>query len=698
MLTDSEYHTSRDTNDSTTTTQHLAFITALSRHPPSLRVFRIVSETAFLLLCIAFALYIWEHNSGIRGHVGELLFGQRVAHGVFENAAFVVYKRHRRDGGIRGLVDSSRRRRRRSSDREKQQLGQDGVLPSSDGDENDIELNNFDDVKSNGMTNDSSSSWEKISASPSGDSPLKVESGRSTAEERYRDNNIDGSDQNTDDNANEHNAIIHNPTPSSPQNTISTKQSSSQPSPHSSIPPPSISVLGAALDISIVTCMFLIFFTVSSAEGGRYIDRAGRMGLRKKEEEGRGEFDDDAAAPPGEPISYLAFFANVAAPLFPLGLFIISLFLVVVPWRKRKVLWSIVSLTMGAPFYEVTFRDGFIGDIITSIVRPLQDLVFTLFFLPLGLHAWWSSHAYTMDAAAIPIERSWLVHTVLLPACTLSPLWWRFCQNLRQCFDAKQRWPYLGNALKYMAAAEVTTFGMFDPSVKKHPVWIACFFVATVYQVWWDVFMDWGLLERDVGYYGDRSGICWWWPYSLRTKRLYKRRWVYHVIFCINFFLRFVGMITLIPPVHLSRTTGLIVNTYNPDFQLFVGSLAACAEILRRTIWALLRLEWEVIKTSEEKKKSVISGVQRGTDATTTGGEKLSLLEEEDMKPMPIASSSTGWRGYQVPWPLLKRSAYKTSLSDMSDLNDIQILSELCVWATVFSGIAIIAAAHREVL
>lgn len=38
------------------------------------------------------------------------------------------------------------------------------------------------------------------------------------------------------------------------------------------------------------------------------------------------------------------------------------------------------------------------------------------------------------------------------------------------------------------------------------------------------------------------------------------------------------------------------------------------------------------------------------------------------------------------------------SLSDMSNLNDIQILSELCVWATIFSGIAIIAAAHRDVL
>ena len=271
----------------------------------------------------------------------------------------------------------------------------------------------------------------------------------------------------------------------------------------------------------------------------------------------------------------------------------------------------------------------------------------------------------------------------------IKSLWWRFLQNLRQCYDAKKRWPYLGNALKYLLAAEVTTFAMFDPSLKKSPLWLTCFFVATMYQVWWDVFMDWGLLERR-----DATNF----HYSLRTQRLYQRKWIYYVIFGINFCLRFVGMLTLIPPVYLSRSTGLIVNTYNdPDFQLFVGSLIASAEIFRRTIWALLRLEWEVIKTDAERRRNEIHAPSHHDEDNI-----LSLDVEEDMKPMAIASSSDTMlgRGRFTAWPSRVKEGMisMASLSDMSNLNDIQILSELCVWATVFSGIAIIAAAHREVL
>ena len=76
---------------------------------------------------------------------------------------------------------------------------------------------------------------------------------------------------------------------------------------------------------------------------------------------------------------------------------------------------------------------------------------------------------------------------------------WRFLQNLWQCYDAKRRWPNLGNALKYLLAAEVAIFGVFDPTVKQSPAWLACFLVATLYQIWWDVFMDWGLLKRRDG-------------------------------------------------------------------------------------------------------------------------------------------------------------------------------------------------------
>jgi hypothetical protein len=65
----------------------------------------------------------------------------------------------------------------------------------------------------------------------------------------------------------------------------------------------------------------------------------------------------------------------------------------------------------------------------------------------------------------------------------VSPLWWRFLQNLRQSYEAKQRWPYLGNALKYFVAAEVALFGVFDPSKKQTYLWLSSFVIATLYQV-----------------------------------------------------------------------------------------------------------------------------------------------------------------------------------------------------------------------
>ena len=229
--------------------------------------------------------------------------------------------------------------------------------------------------------------------------------------------------------------------------------------------------------------------------------------------------------------------------------------------------------------------------------------------------------------------------------------------------------------------------------------------------------MDWGLLERDNSleydyYYGnggdrDRNrSWLWRWPYSLRSRRLYRGKWVYFAIFFVNFCLRFVGMMTLIPPSYLSRTTGLIVNTYHdPDFQLFVGSLIACAEIFRRTIWALMRLEWEVIKSSPAQST-------RGSAETDESIRPTSMrevdndflpLEMEDMKPMSIASSEVNVerRGptWKRLWPSGRSGGFTfSSLSDMTGMNDIQVLSELCVWATIFSGVAIIAAAHREVL
>ena len=213
--------------------------------------------------------------------------------------------------------------------------------------------------------------------------------------------------------------------------------------------------------------------------------------------------------------------SRIAAPTFPLILFVVVLIRSLHPWRHhRSSVWQVLYRTWSAPMGPVTFRDGMIGDVLTSTVRPLQDIAFTIFYILFGLRGWYSQQYFFpnhnedavasqserifvtlqqeqvlmngttsssfVDAAdaTVPImERSWIVHTVVLPACMISPLWWRFLQNMRQVYDQQQRWPYLGNALKYFGAASVAMTGVYHPHLKTSTTWLTCFVVATLYQV-----------------------------------------------------------------------------------------------------------------------------------------------------------------------------------------------------------------------
>ena len=381
--------------------------------------------------------------------------------------------------------------------------------------------------------------------------------------------------------------------------------------------------------------------------------------------------------------------ANVAAPVFPLILFFGAAAASVWPWRKRGGCWKILSLTVMAPYHEVTFRDGFVGDVLTSTVRPIQDIAFTAFYVLSGLQGWWSQ-SYSIDDAAVPVERSWLVHTVVLPACMISPLTYRFLQNLRQVYDNRQRWPYLGNATKYLLAAEVALFGVFDPSVKGHWVWIGCFVGATLYQVWWDVFMDWELLVWYNGE-GEQRGQRWqclrWWPFALRRTRLYESTSIYYSIFAINFLLRFCWTLNFIPMRYLEEG-GTVVSTYGPDIPMIFGPMLASAEIIRRTLWGLLRVELEAIKTSPPPQSSKSAG-DDDEEGRRRAVDDL-MMSQEELKPMSIGQGDARTSSALNTGALIE--------SDMSDLDDGQVMMELCLWATAFASLGIWAAARRQIM
>lgn len=112
------------------------------------------------------------------------------------------------------------------------------------------------------------------------------------------------------------------------------------------------SVLGAVLDLSTLSCACLICFTVASAEGGRYIHTNTHL-LNNNDNNNSYDNNDN----PWMEEQYLKYFCEATAPLFPLGLFCVVGYKALFPWKTRGRVWiTLVGMTVGAPFYEVTFR------------------------------------------------------------------------------------------------------------------------------------------------------------------------------------------------------------------------------------------------------------------------------------------------------------------------------------------------------
>mmetsp|Transcript_15216 Transcript_15216/g.28629 ORF Transcript_15216/g.28629 Transcript_15216/m.28629 type:complete len:585 (-) Transcript_15216:89-1843(-) len=555
--------TDNDTQHSTT--RHLAVFTALSRHPPSMRVFRGLLAICLLGFCISALFLILEYSIG-RDMLDRLFF----------STPYTLLQTQAANDNFDGNEDDS-------DDNEDDNYESDSESDAGE----------YDHMEEKHHMVKSASSFKPVS--PATTSPA---------------------------------AMISNIT----------------------------------LDVLLLILVALFLFTISSSAGGKYTDQ---------------KYAD-----------FHRFFAklgNVTAPTFPLLLFFLCAAKSFYPWRKQKYyFWTVVCYTLGAPMYEVQFRDGFIGDVFTSMVRPMQDIAFTFFYLLSGLQGWWIFREQTSEENInLPVERSWLLHTVVLPACTVSPLWWRFCQCLRQCYDTKKRWPYLGNAAKYFFAAQVAMFGVFDPEKTGSAIWIIMFVLATFYQLWWDIFMDWELLE-----WHHETGM-----YKLRKRRLFQRDSVYIVIFVVNFILRFGWTLIVMPTTYLSHS-GALLNTFSTDFATFVTPLLTCAEIIRRTLWGLIRIELEVIKIQEEENEEYF-----GTTTTDSQNDDRHHLV---LTPMNVESSSwaANTRGIASIGSNLKASAsvFLPMNNDLSSANDIQVLWELAVYATIFTCMGIIAATHRQVL
>jgi hypothetical protein len=85
------------------------------------------------------------------------------------------------------------------------------------------------------------------------------------------------------------------------------------------------------------------------------------------------------------------------------------------PRRQRVRFYkTILQGTILAPFKPVRFRDAFVGDIVTSLVRPIVDVVFTVTYYGAAVYGF-CSRKYDLNETGYIVSESSLLHGIVLP-------------------------------------------------------------------------------------------------------------------------------------------------------------------------------------------------------------------------------------------------------------------------------------------
>lgn len=334
--------------------------------------------------------------------------------------------------------------------------------------------------------------------------------------------------------------------------------------------------------------------------------------------------------------------AEFTAKILPLIFLSVLLIRTQIPPGRRRRFWSTMRYICMAPFHKVRFRDAFVGDVLTSHVRPLQDMLFAISYYVTVVYGT-AVGSYGLAEAGEILEQSWVLHNLILPSCAIMPLWWRFLQTLREAYDRQKRWPCYGDSAKYLSAAVVILYGMTHQEGRRSWWWIISFLFAVLYQIWWDTMMDWELfvivprpeteqssdscdscgcarisslrpsstilltlhmyLTQPITEFARRglSSIPRLDQVQLRPKRLYKTESFYYRCFVVNAVLRCLWMLCFIPAYRLTSISGETekVTTFSSDVDSYIGVLVPIAEIVRRAHWGFLKVEMETIRMME---------------------------------------------------------------------------------------------------
>ncbi|KAI3722419.1 hypothetical protein L2E82_33457 [Cichorium intybus] len=253
--------------------------------------------------------------------------------------------------------------------------------------------------------------------------------------------------------------------------------------------------------------------------------------------------------------------------LLPLGLVVVVLSIAFCPFNiiyrtNRFFLITCIWHCICAPLYKVTLPDFFMADQLTSQVQLFRNLQFYICYYG------WGDYKRRESSRC----RGSSIYDNISLVIAIIPYWIRCLQCLRRLFEGEDSSQAV-NSLKYLStivAVISRTFYVQKKGLALKIVAASTSGVATVFNTYWDLVCDWGLLRRD-------SENPW-----LRDKLLLPHRSIYFLAMVVNVILRLAWVQTVLdfheaPFLHRTALIALLTSL----------------EIIRRGIWNFFRLENE---------------------------------------------------------------------------------------------------------
>ncbi|RMD43178.1 hypothetical protein DV735_g1944, partial [Chaetothyriales sp. CBS 134920] len=209
-----------------------------------------------------------------------------------------------------------------------------------------------------------------------------------------------------------------------------------------------------------------------------------------------------------------------------------------------------------AGLYPVEFRDFYLGDMYCSATYSTGQI--ELFFC-LYAHDWLNPGQCSSSSSR------------LMGFFSALPAVWRALQCIRRYKDSGNWFPHLANFAKYMGnIIYYVTLSMYriNNGWQYKTAFIVFATINAIYCSLWDIFMDWSL------------GNWWCEHFFLRPRLAYKEPSYYYAAMVADVVLR-------------HQWIAYAIFTESPEHRTLVSFIVALAEVLRRGMWSLFRVENE---------------------------------------------------------------------------------------------------------